>query len=86
MAALKRKFSVTGGSEDGSSNESGEAPPSSVVARKKRRVVFQDVTVFYFNRRQGFVCVPSQVIKLLNNIETLKPLLSLIIKSLSRVI
>ena len=29
--------------------------------KKRRRVVFQDVTVYYFNRRQGFVCVPSQV-------------------------
>ncbi len=30
-------------------------------ATKKRRVMFQDVTVYYFNRRQGFICVPSQV-------------------------
>ena len=30
-------------------------------ATKKRRVMFEDVTVYYFNRRQGFICVPSQV-------------------------
>ena len=28
---------------------------------KKRKVEFQDVRVFRFDRRQGYVCVPSQV-------------------------
>ena len=30
-------------------------------SKKKRKVIFQDVSVFFFNRRQGFTCVPSQV-------------------------
>ena len=28
---------------------------------KKRRIEFQDVTIYNFNRRQGYICVPSQV-------------------------
>ena len=28
---------------------------------KKRKVEFRDVKVFRFDRRQGYVCVPSQV-------------------------
>ena len=47
MAGAKRKPDVVGGEEP--------------ARKRRRRVLFQDVTVFYFNRRQGFVCVPSQV-------------------------
>ena len=28
---------------------------------KRRRVEFGDVTIYNFKRRQGFICVPSQV-------------------------
>ena len=31
------------------------------VREKRRRVEFTDVTIYSFKRRQGFVCVPSQV-------------------------
>ena len=31
------------------------------VPAKRRRVEFQDVTIYNFNRRQGYTCVPSQV-------------------------
>ena len=29
--------------------------------KKRRRVMFENVTVFHFSRRQGHTCVPSQV-------------------------
>ena len=31
------------------------------LRKKRRKVEFRDVTIFNFKRRQGFVCVPSQV-------------------------
>ena len=31
------------------------------VREKRRRVEFRDVTIYNFKRRQGLVCVPSQV-------------------------
>ena len=30
-------------------------------SEKRRRVAFNEVKVFRFRRRQGYVCVPSQV-------------------------
>lgn len=32
-----------------------------VAEKKRRRVMFENVTVFHFSRRQGHTCVPSQV-------------------------
>ena len=32
-----------------------------VTDKKRRRVMFENVTVFHFSRRQGHTCVPSQV-------------------------
>lgn len=43
---LKRKLSVDINSEP--------------VPKKKRSITFDDVTVFYFPRAQGFTCIPSQ--------------------------
>ena len=52
MAGVKRKCENSG--EEGAKEEP-------VVEEKRRRVEFQDVTVYHFNRRQGHICVPSQV-------------------------
>ena len=32
-----------------------------VTENKRRRVMFENVRVFHFSRRQGHTCVPSQV-------------------------
>ena len=32
-----------------------------VIEKKRRRVMFENVRVFHFSRRQGNTCVPSQV-------------------------
>ena len=70
MAGAKRKLEEAPGQEEEEEEreeeeESGSADmvrvASSATARKRRKLEFQDVTVFHFNRRQGFVCVPSQV-------------------------
>ena len=37
------------------------------VREKRRKVEFRDVTIFNFKRRQGFICVPSQVRSEINN-------------------
>ena len=55
MAGLKRKCETS--QEEGAKEET-------VVEEKRRRVEFQDVTVYHFNRRQGHICVPSQVRKM----------------------
>ncbi|KAM6985031.1 ceramide synthase 6 [Aplochiton taeniatus] len=57
-------------SESGDSSDSvnpsasGPITPNSILKREKRlrtrRVHFENVTVYYFNRRQGFTSVPSQ--------------------------
>ncbi|XP_033096672.1 uncharacterized protein LOC117100939 [Anneissia japonica] len=71
---LKRKHSPTPPDWDTSSNQNDEpASPSSSVdevcspdestkpkKKKKKRVNFNGVTVYYFQRSQGFTCVPSQ--------------------------
>ncbi|XP_028292248.1 cysteine/serine-rich nuclear protein 3-like [Gouania willdenowi] len=58
-------FSESGDSSD-SVNPSASGPfiPDSILKREKRRrtrkVHFENVTVYYFSRRQGFTSVPSQ--------------------------
>jgi hypothetical protein len=71
MAGVKRKLDEVPGQEEeeevereeeeDSSNTAMVRVAGSATARKRRKLEFQDVTVFHFNRRQGFVCVPSQV-------------------------
>ena len=56
MAAEKRKCDTGLKDED-----CGDGEENQVVNVKRRRVEFQDVTVYNFKRRQGYVCVPSQV-------------------------
>jgi len=55
MAAAKRKCETEVQDE-----EVEEEEVQQVVSPKRRRVEFQDVTVYNFKRRQGYVCVPSQ--------------------------
>lgn len=55
MAAAKRKCETVIPGE-----EAGDDEENQVVTPKRRRVEFQDVTVYNFKRRQGYVCVPSQ--------------------------
>ena len=50
MSATKRK-----------SHQEDEEEQWEAVREKRRRVEFTDVTIYSFKRRQGFVCVPSQV-------------------------
>ena len=50
----KRKYPEE--EEEGISEEVEE-----VVEKKRKRVMFENVTVFHFSRRQGHTCVPSQV-------------------------
>ena len=59
MAAAKRKCET--GETGIKDEECGEDEENQVVNMKRRRVEFQDVTVYNFKRRQGYVCVPSQV-------------------------
>jgi hypothetical protein len=65
MAGAKRKLQEAVQQEEEGEEEEGTATQlaqvSGATARKRRKLEFQDVTVFHFNRRQGFVCVPSQV-------------------------
>ncbi len=69
MAGVKRKLDEAPGQEEEVEKEEEEESGNtamvrvagSATARKRRKLEFQDVTVFHFNRRQGFVCVPSQV-------------------------
>jgi hypothetical protein len=60
MAGAKRKLLEEKGGEK---EEEGDRERGTAMTwgRKRRKLEFQDVTVFHFNRRQGFVCVPSQV-------------------------
>ena len=60
MAAAKRKCETVIPGE-----EAGDDEENQVVTPKRRRVEFQDVTVYNFKRRQGYVCVPSQVSRIL---------------------
>jgi len=55
MALEKRKCETVIQGEEGADQE--DYQPSS---SKRRRIEFQDVTVYNFKRRQGYVCVPSQ--------------------------
>ncbi|KAK7113140.1 cysteine/serine-rich nuclear protein 2-like [Littorina saxatilis] len=48
---------ATNGSADVPSSTVGQPPPGK---RSKRNVKFTDVTVYYFSRKQGFTCVPSE--------------------------
>ena len=68
MAGAKRKLPEvrSGEEEEEEQGEEQEERSSALVMTsssggKRRKLEFQDVTVFHFNRRQGFVCVPSQV-------------------------
>ena len=53
----KRKYPEVGEEEEGISEEVEEA----VETKRRKRVMFENVTVFHFSRRQGHTCVPSQV-------------------------
>ena len=52
----KRKYPEE---EEGVSEEVEEV----VETKRRKRVMFENVTVFHFSRRQGHTCVPSQVRK-----------------------
>ncbi len=73
MAGVKRKLDEAPGQEEEVEREEEDSGNTAMVraagsatARKRRKLEFQDVTVFHFNRRQGFVCVPSQVLQHVN--------------------
>ena len=51
----KRKYPEE--EEEGISEEVEEV----VETKRRKRVMFENVTVFHFSRRQGHTCVPSQV-------------------------
>ncbi|XP_064183510.1 cysteine/serine-rich nuclear protein 3 [Anguilla rostrata] len=69
-SSLRESDDEVSGSESGDSSDSvnpsasGHFPPSSILKREKRmrtrNVHFENVTVYYFSRRQGFTSVPSQ--------------------------
>ena len=62
MDTVKRKCQTEEAEEE--VNDNTEEPGQTEnyqPAEKKRRVEFQDVTIYNFNRRQGYICVPSQV-------------------------
>ena len=62
MASVKRKCQTEDNDEEqGDLKETSEEKEE--VPAKKRRIEFQDVTIYNFNRRQGYTCVPSQVYK-----------------------
>ena len=63
MAVEKRKCETVIQGEEGAEEEETQA-----LTPKRRRVEFQDVTVYNFKRRQGYVCVPSQVRQNLNTL------------------
>lgn len=44
----------------GEEEEDPDAPPPSKRSRHRKSVGFDSVTVYYFQRMQGFTCVPSQ--------------------------
>ena len=58
MASVKRKCQTEDNDEE---QEDVKEPIEEEVPAKRRRVEFQDVTIYNFNRRQGYTCVPSQV-------------------------
>ena len=53
----KRKYPEVGEEEEGIIEEVEEV----VGTKRRKRVMFENVTVFHFSRRQGHTCVPSQV-------------------------
>ena len=53
----KRKYPEVEEVEEGISEEVEEV----VETKRRKRVMFENVTVFHFSRRQGHTCVPSQV-------------------------
>jgi len=55
MALEKRKCEIEIEGEEVADQEENQPSTS-----KRRRIEFQDVTVYNFKRRQGYVCVPSQ--------------------------
>ncbi|KAJ8282361.1 hypothetical protein COCON_G00048800 [Conger conger] len=69
-SSLRESDDEVSSSESGDSSDSvnpsasSHFPPSSILKREKRmrtrNVHFENVTVYYFSRRQGFTSVPSQ--------------------------
>ena len=59
MASVKRKCQTEDNDEE--QEDVKEPEEKEEVPVKKRKVEFQDVTIYNFNRRQGYTCVPSQV-------------------------
>ena len=59
MASVKRKCQTEDNDEE--QEDVKEPEEEEEVPVKKRKVEFQDVTIYNFNRRQGYTCVPSQV-------------------------
>ena len=62
MATVKRKCQTEDAGDEEKNDDNEEAIANGEPEEKRRRVEFQDVTIYNFNRRQGYVCVPSQVI------------------------
>ena len=60
MASVKRKCQTEDNDEEQEDLKETSEEKEEVPA-KKRRIEFQDVTIYNFNRRQGYTCVPSQV-------------------------
>jgi len=59
MAWVKRKCQTEDNDEEQEDLKETSEEKEEVPA-KKRRIEFQDVTIYNFNRRQGYTCVPSQ--------------------------
>merc|ERR1719422_91433 len=59
MASVKRKCQTEDNDEEQEDLKETSEEKEEVPA-KKRRIEFQDVTIYNFNRRQGYTCVPSQ--------------------------
>lgn len=56
LDAVPRRSLLKRRHENDTTDSAGPKP-----AKRKRTIEFQDVTVYYFPRSQGFTCIPSQV-------------------------
>ena len=58
MASIRKRKYPDEANEEQQEEHGQEAE---VTEKKRRRVMFENVRVFHFSRRQGHTCVPSQV-------------------------
>ena len=59
MASVRKRKYPDEVNEEQQEDDSKET--EEVTENKRRRVMFENVRVFHFSRRQGHTCVPSQV-------------------------